>query len=221
MNTFLKMKKEDKLVIGIMAIVIIVTAYLTIGSVIATCTDSDGIDYFKEGNVTIDGNIFYDYCSGNELWEGSCVNYTENDSFFIPWISYNCLNGCENRSCINIEVPDENITIPDNETNITIPDNETNETCPVCPTCQTCSCGSCGSCNCKTTKCNETKYLTSTETKYLIGDCENTETIKEINVTNEVQVNKPIYKNIWFYGTIISVICLIFVKYTQGGKNVQ
>jgi len=65
------------------------------------CVDSDGLDYFLKGNVTIGGSfVHFDFCSGIVLKEGTCAN----ESLFV--LNKSCIDFgsdyfCENGACIS------------------------------------------------------------------------------------------------------------------------
>ena len=73
-----------------------------------TCTDSDGVDYYKKGTVTInpyfDGSVFNaaDAC-GAQRYEGYVIeetcNLNDNKDTFVP-INYKCPYGCSEGACI-------------------------------------------------------------------------------------------------------------------------
>ena len=68
--------------------------------------------------------------------------------------------------------------------------------------------GSSGSSRTKT----ETVYLTADNDKYIIKEVPtyiNNETIKTLTNDKIIEINKPFYKNIWFYALILSILIII------------
>ncbi len=64
------------------------------------CSDSDGVDYNKKGNVRYctNGNCenFEDSCSGEKVLEWSCSGDKAKSQ------EYNCVDGCNNGACLDL-----------------------------------------------------------------------------------------------------------------------
>ncbi|MBW3020920.1 hypothetical protein KY334_06495 [Candidatus Woesearchaeota archaeon] len=61
------------------------------------CFDSDGIDYFTEGNATDnDGNNYSDVCTDSVLTEYYCFDGLLNS------VDYNCPNDCDGNKCAQV-----------------------------------------------------------------------------------------------------------------------
>lgn len=65
----------------------------------ATCTDSDGEDYYTNGFVTSSSGSAYDQCSSNYVYERVCANgYLQTRTL---WCTYGCVNG----ACVAAPTP--------------------------------------------------------------------------------------------------------------------
>ncbi|MFH0862488.1 MAG: hypothetical protein V1875_05590 [Candidatus Altiarchaeota archaeon] len=69
----------------------------TIAAQETNCTDSDGgIDIYTYGWTTVNGQKYYDYCSGSTIYEAACV--LDGKSSFFQY--QECQYGCQDGACL-------------------------------------------------------------------------------------------------------------------------